>query len=96
MIRFGTPVADKIAFTRNISESGMYIQTNGVFKPGTIVQVQLELDGREFTLQARVLRAKRAPARLARFAGVGMGVRFVDPGPEWIEHYRGWIVKNRV
>ena len=42
MVRYGTRMPDKMAFTKNISATGMFIQTNSVFKPGSTLQVHLE------------------------------------------------------
>jgi len=88
MVRYGTRLPDKTAFSKNISATGMFIQTNTVFKPGSTVQVHLQFDDRKFTMWARVRWAKKVPGQLTGVMASGMGVQFVDPTPDWVSYYR--------
>jgi len=88
MVRYGTRLTDKTAFTRNISASGLFLQTNSVLGPGSTIQVHLQFPDREFTMWARVRWAKKAPGNLASLMGAGMGVQFMDPPDDWIEYFR--------
>lgn len=88
MVRYGTRVADKTGFTRNISGTGMFLQTNTVLQPGTTIQVYLKLPDREFTMWARVMWAKTAPPQLAQVIGSGMGIQFIEPSQEWLDYYQ--------
>ncbi len=90
MVRYGTRTPDKTAFTKNVSETGMFLQTNQVVKPGTTIQVQADFPDQTFTMWARVVWAKRVPPQLAALLGAGMGVCFIDPSPDWIEYYHVW------
>ena len=90
MVRFGTRTPDKTAFTKNLSETGMFLQTNTVFKPGTTIQVQAEFPDQTFSMWARVVWAKKVPPQLAHILGSGMGVCFIDPAPEWLKFYQYW------
>ena len=90
MVRFGTRTPDKTAFTKNVSETGMFLQTNTVFKPGTTIQVQAEFPDQTFSMWARVVWAKKVPPQLAHILGSGMGVCFIDPAPEWLKFYQHW------
>jgi Tfp pilus assembly protein PilZ len=90
MVRFGTRKVDKTAFTKNVSETGMFLQTNTVFKPGTTIQVQAEFPDQTFSMWARVVWAKKVPPQLAHILGSGMGVCFIDPAPEWLQYYARW------
>ena len=90
MVRYGTEKPDRTAFTRNLSATGLFLQTNHVFKPGSTVQVALKFPERTFNMWGRVIWAKRVPPELARVMGCGMGVRFVDPDPEWREFFFRW------
>ena len=87
MVRFGVEKAEKTAFTRNVSRSGLFLGTNHVFKPGSTIQVELTLDGRTFSMWARVMWAKKVPAQLAHVLPCGMGVRFIDPDREWLDFF---------
>ena len=91
MVRYGTRMADKAAFTRNISATGLFIQTNSVFKPGSTIQVHLQFPDRKFIMWARVRWARRVPPQLTGIMTAGMGVQFVDPTPYWINYYREYV-----
>lgn len=90
MVKYGTSNADKTAFTKNVSETGLFVQTNQVFRPGTTIQVQITFPDRSFSMWARVVWAKAVPPQLAHILECGMGVCFIDPSPEWIEFFREW------
>jgi Tfp pilus assembly protein PilZ len=95
MVRYGTRAPDKTAFTKNVSETGMFLQTNQVMRPGTTIQVQAEFPDQTFTMWARVVWAKKVPPQLAHVLGAGMGVCFIDPEPEWLEYYKRWAKASR-
>lgn len=90
MVKYGTDKADRTAFTKNLSETGLFIGTNNVFKPGTTIQVELKFPDRTFSMWARVIWAKKVPSQLAHVVECGMGVCFVDPSAEWLEFYERW------
>ena len=94
MVRFGTSNADKTAFTKNVSETGLFVQTNSVFKPGTTIQVNIQFPDRNFSMWARVVWAKSVPPQLAHVLECGMGVCFIDPSPEWLTFYKEWWKKT--
>lgn len=96
MVRYGTSTADKTAFTRNVSETGLFLQTNAVFKPGTTIQVQIQFPDQSFSMWARVIWAKTVPAQLAHILECGMGVCFIDPSPEWLSFFHAWAKKAGV
>ena len=90
MVRYGVDKADKTAFTINLSETGVNLKTNTVYKPGTTVQVELKFTDRTFSMWARVIWAKKVPPQLAHVLECGMGLCFVDPTPEWLEYFEAW------
>ncbi|MFQ5900977.1 MAG: PilZ domain-containing protein [Thermodesulfobacteriota bacterium] len=90
IVYFGIEVADNTAFTRNVSETGVFINTNKVYKPGTTIKLKLNFPERSFSMLASVIWAKRIPPQLTRVVACGMGVRFIDPGPEWFEFFNQW------
>ena len=90
LVRFGTTVPDKMGFTKNVSESGLFIHTNQVFRPGTTVQLSVQFPDRVLTFWGRVIWAKRVPPQLAHILECGMGIRFMDPSPEWLAFYETW------
>ncbi len=84
LVRYGTSVLDKTAFTKNVSETGLFLHTNQVFRPGTTLHLQLDVTGRIFFLMGRVAWAKKVPPQLAHVLDCGMGICFVNPSPEWL------------
>lgn len=88
--RFGTTTLDRMAYTNNVSLSGAFVKTNNVLRPGTTIQIELEFPDRKLTLWAQVVWAKRVPAQMAHILPCGMGVRFINPGPEWSETFGKW------
>src|SRR5215831_857042 len=93
MVKYGTSVAEKTAFTKNVSETGLFVHTNAVFKPGTTIQVHIEFPSRTFSMWAKVVWAKKVPPQLAHVLECGMGLCFVDPSAEWLSFFRDWSRK---
>jgi Tfp pilus assembly protein PilZ len=87
MVRYGTRQTDKTAFTRNISERGLFLQTNSVLMPGSTIQVRIQLPDREFHMWAKVRWAKKAPTQLVGIIAAGMGIKFIEPPPEWLDYF---------
>ena len=90
MVRYGVDGPEKTAFTRNISDTGLFLQTNLVVQPGSTIQVKFELLNREFIMWARVMWARKVPAQLAQVMMAGMGIRFIDPPAAYTETYQAW------
>jgi Tfp pilus assembly protein PilZ len=90
MVRFGEKSADRMAFTKNLSETGLFMQTNFVVKPGTVLSVELHFPDRKFSMWARVVWAKRVPPQLAHVLECGMGICFLEPTPDWLSFFRDW------
>jgi uncharacterized protein (TIGR02266 family) len=91
MVRYGTRATDKAAFTQNVSESGLFLQTHSVMAPGSTIQVKVQFPDREFHMWARVRWAKRAPGQLMGIVAAGMGIKFIDPSAEWLEYFHAHI-----
>ena len=94
MVRFGQGSNEKTGFTRNISETGLFLQTGAVFSPGSTIQVSVHFPEKTWTLWARVAWAKRVPPQLTHILECGMGVHFVEPGEEWRGFFEDWKKKN--
>ncbi|HEY3308376.1 MAG TPA: PilZ domain-containing protein [Desulfuromonadaceae bacterium] len=77
-IRFGIEDANRVAFTEDISSSGMFIKTANVCPPNTKIKIEFMLnDGNKVELEARVMWAKKVPQNLFHLVKKsGMGVRF--------------------
>jgi hypothetical protein len=90
LARYGVDEPSKTAFTMNLSLGGAFLRTNNVLRPGTTIQVELEFPDQKFTHWAQVVWAKRVPPEMAHLLVCGMGVRFINPGPDWAEFLGQW------
>lgn len=79
-IRFGIDQANRIAFTEDISRTGMFIKTPNIVPPNTKIRIEFELGGgNKVEVQARVMWAKKVPQNLFHLVKKsGMGVRFLS------------------
>lgn len=93
LVRFGVGGARHTAFTRNLSERGLFLHTNTVFSPGTTILVEVHARDRTWTFWARVAWAKKVPPQLSHLLECGMGVELIEPGPEWEAFARSWTGK---
>ncbi len=90
-VRFGPEGPEKIAFTSNLSEHGLLLQTNHVHPPGTMLQVEVDPPGYpKFALLGRVVWVKKVPARLQQVKPSTMGLSFKEPSQDWIEFCEHW------
>lgn len=92
-VRFGVNAPEKTGFTRNISASGVFIQTNLPLPPGTILRIELAFPERTFSLRGRVVWAKKVPAQLAHVIECGMGIRYVQPPAEFKDYFEAWSAR---
>jgi Tfp pilus assembly protein PilZ len=90
MVKYGLDKADRTAFTKNVSEAGMNLKTNHVFKPGSTLMLEVHMPDKVFSLWARVAWAKKVPPQLAHVLDCGMGLSFVEVPPEWNAYFKQW------
>lgn len=79
-----------MAFTMNVSPTGAFIRTNNVLPPGRTIKVEFHFDDETVTVFAKIIWAKKVPPQMAHLLPCGMGVRLVDPGPEWKTLLEKW------
>ena len=88
-VHFGTEEATRVAFTEDISETGMFIKSLNVCPPNTKIKIEFSPDDtNRVVLEARVMWAKKVPQNLFHLVKKsGMGVRILRfySGEE---HYR--------
>ncbi len=92
-VRFGIHRLDRQAPVANISEGGMCVKTNEVYKTGIRILIALDLPGREVHLRGEVMWAIRVPEHQTDCMEYGMGVQFLDAGTEWHEAFARWKAK---
>jgi len=77
-VRFGIDEANRVAFTEDISCTGMFIKTANVCPPNTKIVIEFEVADNKVELVARVMWAKKVPQNLFHLVKKsGMGVRFL-------------------
>ncbi len=78
-IRFGIDQATRVAFTEDISRTGMFIKTPNVIPPNTKIQIEFAMaDESLVQIEARVMWAKKVPQNMFHLVKKsGMGVRFL-------------------
>ena len=88
-VRFGIGEAKQVAFTEDISPSGIFIKSFNVYPPNTKIMVELLLEEKHTViLEARVMWAKKVPQNLFRLAKkAGMGARILQ-FTQGEEHFR--------
>jgi len=89
-VRFGVAKPDKLGYTQNISESGLYIETNHLIDPGTDLQLEIDTPGQRFELWATVVWARRLPPSFQQRLRGGLGCQFAFPSQDWINFYQRW------
>ncbi len=94
-VRFGIHRLDHRAPVANISEDGMCIRTNEVYKTGSRILIALDLPGGEVHLRGEVMWAIRVPEHQTEYMEHGMGVQFLDAGPEWRKAFDAWRTGSR-
>jgi len=90
-IRFGIDEAVRMAFTEDISATGMFIKCANVVVPNSKIRIEFMLaDDRKVELEARVMWAKKVPTNLFHLVKKsGMGVHFLRffSGKEYLDAY---------
>ncbi|MFZ2949421.1 MAG: PilZ domain-containing protein [Desulfuromonadaceae bacterium] len=78
-IRFGIDETVRVAFTEDISMTGMFIRTPHIIHPNSRIKIEITLpDGYRVELEARVMGAKKVPANLFHLVKKsGLGVHFL-------------------
>ena len=77
-VRFGIDEATRVAFTEDISITGMFIKSANICPPNTKIKVEFEVADNQIVLIARVMWAKKVPQNLFHLVKKsGMGVRFL-------------------
>jgi Tfp pilus assembly protein PilZ len=89
IVRYGTtrPLEFR-SFIANISDAGVYLRTNRVFKPGTLLLMTIETKDDAIECEGFVRWAKKVPPGLERITRCGMGIKFTKVPVELLEIYR--------
>jgi Tfp pilus assembly protein PilZ len=78
-LRYGLEGPDKIGFTEDISDTGIFIKSPLVVNPGKTIYVEFRLqDNSSILVKGRVMWAKRVPQSLLRKVKGGMGIHILS------------------
>jgi hypothetical protein len=82
-VKYGEARPDRSGYANNVSADGLYLQ--GVrYKPGTLLFVEAQVRGETFLLMTQVRWTTAShPALMTSGADKGVGLRILNPGPEW-------------
>jgi hypothetical protein len=95
MVRVHSATGQKSAILYNLSTSGAYLETPRPTASGGHIGIELPLPGRTLKLDAVVV-SSNVPGNLQRpNLPVGMGVRFLDPGPEEAAALGAYVEERR-
>jgi hypothetical protein len=82
--RFGAERPERLGLITDVSGRGVFLSTNIVLAKGSAVQLQVKVaGGDDLRLHGRVMRARRVASALVMIATGGMGIRLLDPPPDW-------------
>ena len=77
IVRYGSSKPPEFSsFIANISDTGVYLKTNRVFRPGTLIFMTIEDNEENFNCEGIVSWARRVPPGLERITRCGMGIKF--------------------
>jgi Tfp pilus assembly protein PilZ len=94
-VRYGPGTADREGFAESISEGGLYIGTNRVYRVGTRLLVEIDFPGKTFYHHGEVVWAIAVPEHLRETMICGIGIGFTRPDPSWSEFIRNWKAELR-
>ncbi|MEE9542934.1 MAG: PilZ domain-containing protein [Thermodesulfobacteriota bacterium] len=77
LVRYGPENPPKFnSFITDFSDTGVYLKTNTVFRPGTNLFLTIEVDGVKYDCEGVVSWSKRVPRGMERSSKNGMGIKF--------------------
>ena len=98
-LRYGVNRATTLAFTEDVSETGVFVRTVNVMGPGVVMQVELFMpDNLPITFEARVIWSRRVPGSLIHLSKGGMGLlitKFLTGEEKYLEFCRSVAGKQQ-
>jgi len=88
MVKYGpTEKREHTSFLTDMSDTGLCIKTNTVYRPGTKIFMSVEVEDKEYPAEGIVMWAKIVPPQLVRVTKNGMGIQFTFVDMELLEYY---------
>ena len=90
LVRFGPPPDPPKykGYVVDISEDGLFIETNRVFKGGIKLSLEIKDGGKCFKMDATVVNANKLPPGFSNKVKSGMGLMIQNPDSELLRIYR--------
>ncbi|MDT8318450.1 MAG: PilZ domain-containing protein [bacterium] len=90
LVRFGPPPDPPKykGYVVNMSEEGLFIETERVFKAGIKLTLEIKDGDKSFNMEATVAKSNKIPPGLANTVKSGMGIIISNPDPELLRIYR--------
>ena len=89
-VHYGVGLVEREGWADTISEGGLFINTNQIYKAGTRIVMQIAFPERARTQLGEVVWAVQVPDHLRGQMVCGMGVRFLNIDAEWPAFFRRW------
>ena len=90
LVRFGPPPEPPKykGYLVDLSDSGVYIKTDRVFKQGIKVTLEIKDGGKCYKMEGTVTNANKVPPALAYTVKSGMGILIENPHPDLLRIYK--------
>lgn len=85
-VRYGPRAPEHTGYSGNISRTGIMIRTTRVYGSGSILHLELKFPQKTIKARAQVTWAREGTMLLLPSGRVGMGLKFIDPPQELLEH----------
>jgi hypothetical protein len=93
-VRYGIISCDFTGPVDNLSLSGLCVRTNEVFPAGTRIKMQIEFPKGTIHHSGEVMWAIKVPDEQKSTMMCGMGIQFINPGPEWAAFFAAWLEEH--
>ena len=88
LVRYGPEKPPQFnSFIADFSDTGVYLKSNRVFKPGTNLFMTVEVNGTKYDCEGVVSWSKRVPRGMERYTKSGMGIKFTSLPQELSDLY---------
>ncbi len=98
-LKYGISRATSLAFTEDVSETGVFVRTVNVMGPGVIMLVELFMpDNLPVTFEAKVVWSRRVPGSLIHLSKGGMGLlitKFLSGEEKYLDFCRSLVRKTQ-
>ncbi len=88
MVKFGESILERIGFTSNLSQNGLYINSTQIYPSGKKIKILLSDGGKSFSLKGEVKWSIKYPSHFHSYIPSGMGVYIKEAPGDFYEFVR--------